>query len=282
MALLATQPDAVHYVPIATTLFSGVFFVVLIRRYLAKGKGAHLLWWAAGVFSYGLGTGLESAVTILGNSPGLNKAWYIAGALFGGYPLAQGTVYLLLSRRVAHTLTAASLPLILILSTLVILSPVNMDALESHRPGGAALGWQWIRPLTPIVNGYAALFLIGGATLSAWRFARHRATGHRAVGNTLIAVGALLPGIGGGMAKAGIVEALYIGEFLGLILIWAGYAACVRPNPRSRGLLMQSADPTAPGRRGLTTGTAAAAGPSAGRSRRIQDAASRRMTDERA
>ena len=39
--------------------------------------------------------------------------------------------------------------------------------------------------------------------LSAWRFAKHRATAHRAIGNGLIAVGAILPGVGGGMAKAG-------------------------------------------------------------------------------
>ena len=43
-----------------------------------------------------------------------------------------------------------------------------------------------------------------------------------------IAVGALLPGIGGGMAKAGMVEALYVGELVGLILIWLGYRFCVR------------------------------------------------------
>ena len=70
--------------------------------------------------------------------------------------------------------------------------------------------------------------------LSAWRFARDRATAHRAIGNALIAVGAILPGVGGGMAKAGMVEALYIGEFIGLILIWAGYVACVRPQPEPR------------------------------------------------
>ena len=234
MDLFATQPGAVHYVPIVTTVLSALFLVVLLRRYLAKGKGAHLLWWAAGIFSYGLGTGLEGAITLFGNTPALNKAWYIAGALLGGYPLAQGTVYLLLRRRVAHWLTAATVPFILIMAVLVILSPVNLSALEGHRPGGAVLGWQWIRLFTPLVNGYAALFLIGGAMLSAWRFARDRATAHRAIGNALIAVGAILPGVGGGMAKAGMVEALYIGEFIGLILIWAGYVACVRPQPEPR------------------------------------------------
>ena len=107
---LATQPHPVHFLPIATTVLSAVYCFTLVRRYRLKGKGAHLLWWASGVFCYGLGTALESAVTLLGNSPGLNKAWYTAGALFGGYPLAQGTVYLLLRRRTANVLSAITLP----------------------------------------------------------------------------------------------------------------------------------------------------------------------------
>lgn len=41
-------------------------------------------------------------------------------------------------------------------------------------------------------------------------------------------MGGLLPGIGGGMAKAGIVEGLYVGELAGLILIWIGYEFCTK------------------------------------------------------
>jgi len=38
----------------------------------------------------------------------------------------------------------------------------------------------------------------------------------------------MLPGIGGGMAKGGMVEALYVGELAGIILIWAGYQLCIK------------------------------------------------------
>ncbi len=227
-----SEVQFVHYIPIVTTILSAIFCVVLLRRYREKGRGAHLLWWTGGIFCYGLGTAMESLVTLLGNSPGLNKAWYIAGALLGGYPLAQGTVYLLLSRRTAHWLSAVTVPFIIIFSVFVILSPTNLGVLESHRPGGAALGWQWIRWFTPIINIYAVIFLIGGAILSSIRYAQQKSTVHRAIGNGLIAVGAILPGFGGGMAKAGYVEWLYVAEFLGLLLIWAGYAFCVRtPSP---------------------------------------------------
>lgn len=229
---MTPDPHFVHYVPVATTVLSAVFCGILLRRFAIKGKGAHLLWWAGGIFCYGLGTALEGSITLFGNSVALNKAWYIAGALLGGYPLAQGTVYLLLRRRTAHILSALTVPFIIIFSILVVISPANMEALEPHRPTGAMLGWSWIRAFTPIINSYAAMFLIGGALLSAIRYSRAQATANRAIGNGLIALGALLPAIGGGATKFDHVEVLYVCEFLGLLFIWAGYAFCVaKPRP---------------------------------------------------
>lgn len=43
----------------------------------------------------------------------------------------------------------------------------------------------------------------------------------------LIAVGGLLPGIGGSLTRAGYVEGLYITELMGLILIYLGYRSCL-------------------------------------------------------
>ena len=234
----ALQPSLVHYIPILTTVLSAVFCGVLIRRYRFKGQGTHLLWWAGGIFCYGLGTALESAVTLYGNTPMLNKLWYIAGALLGGYPLAQGSVYLHLPRRTAHILTSLTVPFIVIFSGLVLLSPANLEFLQTHRPSGRVLGWGWIRAFTPIINTYAMFFLIGGAMLSAVRFARRAETANRATGNAMIAFGALLPAIGGGATKFGHVEWLYVCEFLGLLCMWMGYGLCVRaPLPADQKLV---------------------------------------------
>jgi len=230
--LLSAQAEPVHYLPIATTALSVVFFIVLVRRYVTRHSGPHLLWWAGGIFAYGLGTALEGSITLFGNSIVLTKAWFIAGALLGGYPLAQGSVYLLLPRRTANVLTAITVPYMLIMAVLVLLSPVSAEVLQPHKPSGSFLEWQWVRLMTPLLNVYAAVFLIGGAVYSAVRFARQTGAANRALGNSLIAMGALLPAIGGGMAKADVVEVLYVGEFVGLILIWAGYAACVH-EPRA-------------------------------------------------
>jgi hypothetical protein len=223
---------AIHYLPLATTAISIVFLIVLLARYRSRG-GRHLLWWAIGMGTYGLGTALESSITLFGNSAALTKAWYIAGALLGGYPLAQGSVYLHLKRKTADVLTSVTLVIIVVASALVILSPVIAQNIEPHRPSGAVFGWQWVRLMTPLINLYSFAFLVGGAVYSAIRYARMPSSeaGNRAVGNALIAFGALLPGIGGSMAKAGLVEALYIGEFVGILLIFAGYRACIQPAP---------------------------------------------------
>ncbi|HBS29551.1 MAG TPA: hypothetical protein DEB06_08905 [Phycisphaerales bacterium] len=217
-----------HYLPIATTLVSLAFLAVLIARAARRGWPPHLVWWGVGVFFYGLGTAVESAITLAGNGPILNRVWYWAGAILGGYPLATGSVYLLLPRRTAHALTAVTLLLVIVASAAVLLSPIDPTKLDAHRPGGAALGWQWVRALTPIINLYAAAFLVGGALHSSVNFFLSGTNRARAIGTALIAAGGILPGVGGGMAKAGMVEALYVGEFLGLLLIWAGYSACVK------------------------------------------------------
>ena len=228
------QPELVHYLPIGTTVLAAVFCTILLRRYFAKRTSLHLLWWGLGVMAYGIGTALESSVTLFGNTVWLTKAWYIAGALLGGYPLAQGSAYLLADRKTADRLTWITLPFITVVALLVILSPVVPEALEPYRPTGSILAWVWVRALTPFINLYAVAFLVGGAIYSSWRFAKTPGEGHgqRAFGNAFIAVGGILPGIGGTLAKTGVIEALYIGEFAGLILIWIGFVINVRaPRP---------------------------------------------------
>ncbi len=230
------QPDLVHYLPIATTALSAAFVGALLARAHRRRWAPHLLWWAIGIFFYGLGTAIESSITLLGNTPTLNRLWYWAGAILGGYPLATGSAYLLLPRRKAHMLTAISLVVVVFASVMVFVVPIDATRLQAHRPSGDVLAWQWVRLLTPFINLYALVLLVGGALHSSVRFFLSGRNPGRAVGTALIAVGGLLPGIGGAMTKGGLVEALYVGEFVGLVLIIAGYVACVRsPAPRFEG-----------------------------------------------
>jgi hypothetical protein len=214
--------ELIYWIPLATTIVAMFFATIVLRRYRER-RGTHLLWWGAGLVIYGIGTLTESLTTLFGWNEWVFRAWYISGALCGGAPLAQGTVYLLMKRRTAHVLSVLLVTAIAIGAVLVFLSPVDPPAVEAHRLSGRALAWQQIRLLSPFINTYAAIFLIGGAIVSAMRYRSQPATRHKYVGNVLIAIGAILPGIGGTFTRFGYVEVLYVTEFIGLLLIFAGY-----------------------------------------------------------
>lgn len=213
----------VYWIPFATTVVAIVFATIVLGRYADRRSGPHLLWWGVGLVIYGVGTLTESMTTLFGWNEWVFRAWYISGALCGGAPLAQGTVYLLMKRRTAHVLAVALVSAIVIGSVFVMVSPINHGLVEPYRLSGRVLGWQEVRMVSPFINTYAAIFLIGGAILSASRYRSQPEKRHKYVGNILIAVGALLPGIGGTFTRFGHVEVLYVTEFIGLLLIFAGY-----------------------------------------------------------
>ena len=217
------MPQFVHYIPIVTTVLSVVFAAVILPHAARKGWPAYLTWWALGVVAYGAGTLTESLTTLAGWNEPTFRAWYISGALLGGAPLAQGTVYLLLKKRAADVLSVVLVAAIVIASACILAAPVDAALAEPHRLSGEVFGWQWVRAFSPFINLYAFLFLFGGAVWSAWQYRRQPEARSRYVGNILIAIGALLPGIGGSFTRFGHVEVLYVTELVGLSLIFAGY-----------------------------------------------------------
>lgn len=220
---------AVHFIPIVTTVVAFAFAGVVMARWIDR-RSPHLLWWGIGLLTYGAGTITESATTLLGWNEWVFRAWYIAGALLGGAPLAQGSVYLHLERRVANRLTVVVASVILVASVCVIASPIDSTLVEPYRLTGKVLEWSWVRLFSPFINLYAVVFLVGGAIVSAMRYRRSAETYHRFAGNVAIAVGGILPGIGGAFTRFGHTEVLYVTELLGLLLIYGGY----RLNVRSR------------------------------------------------
>ncbi|MGA7306265.1 MAG: hypothetical protein WBW88_15415, partial [Rhodothermales bacterium] len=95
----------IHFIPIITTLVTIPFTVILFRHWRKKPEALYVMWWAIGVLTYGVGTLTESLTTLVGWHLPIFKAWYISGALLGGAPLAQGSIYLLMKRKTAHMLT---------------------------------------------------------------------------------------------------------------------------------------------------------------------------------
>lgn len=211
------------YIPILTTLFSIFFFVKIFNHYRQKQKAVYLLWWTIGVFTYGLGTLTESINILFGWSEINTKIWYVVGALLGGFPLAQGTVHLLLPKKPANVLSILFILLITVAAFCVFITPVLLPDNFDGQLTGKVFEWQWVRKFSPFINIYAFLFLVGGAVFSAYKYRKEGRENSRFLGNIFIALGGLLPGIGGTFTRYGYVEVLFVTELLGLILIYVGY-----------------------------------------------------------
>jgi len=214
--------EIIEHIPILTTIFS-VYFVKEIYSHYKKRQTTYLLWWTIGVFTFGLGTLSESINVLFGWNEVNLKFWYIMGALLGGFPLAQGSVYLLMKSKFANVSMWLFISLIVFASFFVILSPLSTPEDFDYKLTGSIFTWKWVRYFSPFINIYAFIFLVGGAIYSAIKYYRQVNKEARFKGNVFIAIGGLLPGIGGTFTRMGHVNVLYVTELIGLILIYVGY-----------------------------------------------------------
>ncbi|MBX7185126.1 MAG: hypothetical protein K1Y01_08275 [Vicinamibacteria bacterium] len=219
--------QAVLYLPVISTCCCVFFATVLFRRFAQKGAGPHLFWWGLGMVTYGMGTFTEAFTSLVGWNETVFRCWYVAGAFLGGYPLAQGSAYLHLGRKSANRWAYLWVSVIILASIAVFLAPIDPTLAEQHRLSGSVIQWKWVRLVSPFINTWSMIFLVGGAAVSARRFKQDARFKGRFIGNVLIATGGMLPGIGGSLTRVGYVEALYITELMGLILIYLGYRSCL-------------------------------------------------------
>lgn len=216
-------------IPILSTVISFVFTYFVFIRFQKKG-GKHLLFWAAGLLLYGIGTLCE---VILGAVfyPFFLRIWYLSGAMLTAAWLGQGTIYLLVRKGNWANILAYILLLASILALVLVLSaPLISPPAVYHVAGTASEQYKNILTrsgltifLTIVMNIYGTIGLVGGAAYSAFMFWRKRVLASRMFGNMLIAAGALFPAMAGTLVKAGYLDALYISELLGAVLMFAGF-----------------------------------------------------------
>ena len=212
----------IDYIPVLTTFLSIYFFIEIYKHYSSKKK-KYLLWWMLGVVTFGLGTLSESLHALIGYNEFNLRFWYIIGALLGGFPLAQGTVYLLFSKKFANRTTVFFVSYIIIAAIFVVMTPISIPEDFDGRLTGNVFEWTWVRLFSPLINLYAFIFLVGGAIYSAYKYFKMKNLLYRVYGNSAIAIGGILPGIGGSFTRAGYVEVLFVTELVGLALIYIGY-----------------------------------------------------------
>ena len=219
--------------PLFSSIISFVFAFYVFRRYLSH-RGYHLLLWTIGMIFYGIGGFCEAYYAYWGWSPAVFRLWYLFGAILVAAWLGQGTVYLLARPRTAR-IAMALLGLCSVYAAVRVFGAQVDPALmtSSLHTGselsGHAIVTPWVRTLTPFFNLYGTLTLVGGALYSSWMFWRKRIMLHRAIGNVLIAAGAILPAFGGTFSRFGIAGALYWSEFFGAILLFLGFLRSTTP-----------------------------------------------------
>ena len=219
--------------PFTSAVISFIFAFLVFKRYNRKG-GAHLLLWGLGMTFYGIGGFCEAYFGAFGWNQLIFRAWYLFGAILVAAWLGQGTVYLLAKRNVANITMAILLVASIYATVRVMTAELDPSLLTTSVHTGSELSGHaiitpGIRTLTPFFNIYGVVTLVGGAVYSAWIFFRKRVLLHRVIGNILIAVGALAPAFGGAFSRFGIPGALYLGELLGAILIFAGFIRATTP-----------------------------------------------------
>jgi len=220
--------------PFTSSLISFIFAALIFKRY-AERKRTHLLLWGIGMIFYGIGGFCEGYYGAFGWNDLRFRLWYLIGAILVAAWLGQGTVYLLVNKKVANILMAILL-LVSLYSAYAVFnaeldpSLMTVSTHTGSELSGSAIVTPGVRlPLTPIMNSYGVLFLVGGAAYSAWIFYRKRILLDRTVGNILIAVGALSPALGGFFSRFGFPGVLYITELLGAILMFWGFIRATKP-----------------------------------------------------
>jgi hypothetical protein len=219
--------------PFISSAISIIFAIFVLTRYV-KRKGPHLLLWGIGMIFYAIGGFCEGYYGAFGWNETIFRLWYLFGAILVAAWLGQGTVYLL-AKKPWTTITMV----ILLLGS--IYGAVRMFTAEldpslmtssvhtGSELSGHAIVTDGIRGLTPLFNMYGTVTLVGGAAWSAWIFFRKRVLLHRTIGNVLIAAGALAPAFGGAASRFGVAAALYWGELLGALLMFAGFLRATTP-----------------------------------------------------
>lgn len=218
-----------NFISILSTLVTFIFAYKVFQRYQLKG-GMHQLLWAFGLLLYGLGTLSEVILGFTFNAMVL-KLWYLTGAMLTAAWLGQGSIHLLIRKgKWALYLTYILSGVSLLALILVAIAPLTGSQLNYNVAATASEQYKTILTrsgliifLTIILNIYGTLGLVGGAGYSAFLFWRKKVLAGRMFGNLFIAIGALSPAMAGTFVKAGLVDALYISEFIGAVLMFIGF-----------------------------------------------------------
>jgi hypothetical protein len=182
--------------------------------------------WAIALAMFALASVALATGTSTGWDRGTFRVFYLFGAVLNVPWLAMGTVYLLASTRVARRVHQG-LVLFSGFAAGVLISAPMAAVHGTAIPVGKDVFGVLPRVLAAAGSGVAAIVIIGGAIVSAARFARARSVpgnGRLAAANALIALGTLVLASGGVVqGMVGHDEAFALSLAVGISVVYGGF-----------------------------------------------------------
>ena len=200
--------------PLMASVISLVFAIEVSRQYLRRRR-AYQFWWTVSLILYTFAAFAEFLAAFRGSwSPSLYTLYYISAAALVGF-MGGGTVFLIGGRRVGHVFILVMAAATVAMAAVAASVGVNTAALAGGRVVAGQAMPNTVRLLAMLLTIPGSLALFGGAAYSWWKTRHHF--------NLLIALGTLIISGAGGAARLGRPEFLYLGEMLGLAVLFAGF-----------------------------------------------------------
>lgn len=208
----------------AATLIAVAFTLSTLDRWLRRRKPQELAW-TISLALFALGAAALWWGFARGWSPGSFRLFYLCGAILNVPWLALGSVHLVSARwgAVGHRWLVWLSGLA---TGVVLVAPMHGTVPADRLPAGKELFGAAPRILAAVGSGVAALVIVGIAIVTTVRTVRRPGSGHRIVGNILIAVGTLVLSASGTIAgRLGESRAFVVTLLVGIGVLFAGFLA---------------------------------------------------------
>ena len=227
------------FYPLAATLISAAFAVTLGLQYRAKPR-PYLLVWAVALGLYAIAALTEVVGAAGGWNAALYRIYYYLGAIVLVGVLALGTIYLLAPR-----FGRPALWVLLVLAAIGLagivgasLQPGLLDTRQVPSVDTIRLEHGSFNVISlimaAVVNSVGTVILVGGAAWSAYGTWRRGGAPSRLAANILIAAGALIVASVSTLTRLfHIYELFYVGQAIGVLVMFAGFLAAQRAPSRA-------------------------------------------------
>ncbi|HEX6513698.1 MAG TPA: hypothetical protein VF157_15450 [Chloroflexota bacterium] len=210
--------------PLAVAGLSAVFAVVVLAQYVRRRRPYQLVWAIALLMS-----ALASAAYVLALSPSESmfafRLYYALGGLLMPAFLGLGSIYLAMPRRVADYTLGGLINAGALGAGAVFAAGIDQAAFArlGGGPGAGVLEPGVWLPITIVLNTFGVVAVVGVAIYSAVRLVKRRGSGHIVAANILIALGDLVVGAAGSLARTGRPELFWGTMLAGWVVIFAGF-----------------------------------------------------------